>query len=221
MLPAPAISQEVHRTAEILKTFDGILSGLEYISRRLLNGLRRRLIRNRYANLNSRHTFYIQIQEGCSMHCSYCAIRTAIGPLHSLPLDEVLDQFRDGLAQGFHHFQLVGDNAGSYGLDICTNMGRLLGAILALEGKFDLDLPEINPVYVPLIFESVKKTVSPKPVIPMGLTGPGVTAFRRDLKPQQPIYTRKSPWMKSFVERDMSPRICVVDPRNQCRRFHR
>ena len=149
MLPAPSISQEVRHTAEILKTFDGSLSGLEYISRRLNNGLRRRLIRNRYANLNSRHTFYIQIQEGCSMHCSYCAIRTAIGPLHSQPLDEVLDQFRDGLAQGFHHFQLVGDNAGSYGLDICTNMGRLLESILAIEGKFDLDLTDINPVYVP------------------------------------------------------------------------
>jgi threonylcarbamoyladenosine tRNA methylthiotransferase MtaB len=160
MLPGPSINQEVHRTAEILKTFDGSLSGLEYISRRLSNGLRRRLIRNRYAKMNDPHTFYIQIQEGCSMHCSYCAIRTAIGPLRSRPIEEVLDQFRDGLTQSFHHIQLVGDNAGSYGLDIGTNMGRLLEAILAIDGKFDIDLTDINPVYVPFIFEPVKKLLA-------------------------------------------------------------
>lgn len=153
----PALIQDARKAIDILKTFDGSFSGLEYISRRLGNGVRRRLIRTKYANLNSHNTFYIQIQEGCSMHCSYCAIRVAIGPLRSRPIETILDEFKVGLDKGYKHFQLAGDNAGSYGLDIGTNMGKLLERILELEGDFVLDLTDINPVHLPRIFESIKR----------------------------------------------------------------
>jgi len=51
----------------------------------------------------------------------------------------------------------MGDNAGSYGLDVRTNMGHLLDRIAAIEGNFDLDLTDINPVYLPMIFESARR----------------------------------------------------------------
>jgi len=140
----------------ILKTFDGSFSGLRYISQRLGDGARRRLIQTKYANLVGQRTFYIQIQEGCSMHCSYCVICKAIGPLRSKPVETVLDEFKAGLGSGYKHFQFVGDNAGSYGLDKGTNMGHLLNRITAIAGGFDLDLTDIHPVYLPTIFEPVK-----------------------------------------------------------------
>jgi tRNA A37 methylthiotransferase MiaB len=148
---------DARKVAEILKTYDGSISGIGYISRRLNNAVRRKLIRTKYANLYSPDTFYIQIQEGCCMHCSYCVIKTAIGPLHSRPIDTILDEFISGLDQGYSHIQLMGDNAGSYGLDIGTNMGHLLDRILEIDRDFVLDLTDINPVYLPLIFEPVKK----------------------------------------------------------------
>ncbi len=151
------LTHDARKAIEILKTFDGSFSGLETISGRLGNGLRRKLIREKYANLRDQNTFYIQIQEGCSMHCSYCAIRKAIGPLRSRPIESVLDEFRAGLDEGYKHFQLAGDNAGSYGLDFGTNMGRLLECILEIKGDFVLDLTDINPVYLPLIIEPVKR----------------------------------------------------------------
>ncbi len=140
----------------IFKTFDGSFSGLRYIYQRLSNGARRRLIQTRYANLFDQQTFYIQIQEGCSMHCSYCVIHKAIGPLRSKPIETVLDEFQTGLDNGFRHFHLVGDNAGSYGLDVGLNMGHLLERIAALEGDFDLDLTDINPVYLPMILDQLR-----------------------------------------------------------------
>lgn len=149
--------QDAQKAISILKTFDGSFSGLEYISRRLGSGLRRKMIRTKYANLYDVNTFYIQIQEGCSMHCNYCAIRMAIGMLRSRPMETILDEFKIGLSKGYKQFQLAGDNAGSYGLDIGTNMGKLLDRLLEFEEDFVLDLTDINPVYLPLIFEPVKR----------------------------------------------------------------
>ena len=60
------------------------------------------------------------------MQCSYCSIKTAIGKLRSKPLSSVLEEFRNGLKLGYKEFQFVGDNAGSYGLDIGTNLGEVL-----------------------------------------------------------------------------------------------
>jgi tRNA A37 methylthiotransferase MiaB len=151
----PSLMTDVRKATEIIKTFDGSFAGIGYISQRLGNGFRQRVIRTRYANLHNPRTFYVQIQEGCSMHCSYCAIRMAIGPLRSRPMDAVLDEVRAGLAQGYPRIQLMGDNAGSYGLDIGTNMGKLLERIAELDGDFVLDLTDISPVYLALIFEPV------------------------------------------------------------------
>lgn len=151
----PSLITDARKAIEILKTFDGSFSGLGYISRHLSNGVRRKLIRMKHANLNNHDTFYIQIQEGCSMHCSYCAIRKAVGPLRSRPVETILAEFETGLNEGYKHIQLMGDNAGSYGLDIDTNMVKLLDRILEVEKNFGLDLTDINPVYLPLILEPV------------------------------------------------------------------
>ena len=145
--PQSSLITDARKVVEILKTYDGSISGIGYISRRLSNAARRKWIRNRYANLYSPDTFYIQIQEGCSMHCSYCVIREAIGPLRSRSVDAVLAEFIKGLGEGYRHVQLMGDNAGSYGLDLGINMDRLLERILAIEGDFVIDLTDINPVY--------------------------------------------------------------------------
>jgi threonylcarbamoyladenosine tRNA methylthiotransferase MtaB len=159
-LQPPTLLQDVRRACDLFRAYDGSLSGLGYISRRLGNGLRKRLITSRYANLRSEDTFYIQIQEGCSMLCSYCVICKAIGPLRSKPLDAVIEELQAGLDRGYRNVQLLGDNAGSYGLDTGTNMGELLSRIEAVEGRFDLDLTDINPVYLPLITAPAVKLAS-------------------------------------------------------------
>lgn len=171
---------DFRKALNILKTFDGSLSGLEYFSSSLSNGIRRKLFRSRYAYLHNRKTFYIQIQGGCSMHCSYCAIRTAIGPLHSRPLEKIFAEFERGLDAGYQHFQLMGDNAGSYGLDIGTNLGRLLERLLEIERDFTLDLTDINPVYLAMIFEQVKSLCTENRI--SSLYVPIQTASRRLLK---------------------------------------
>ena len=123
------------------------VAGLNF--RSILRGLRLRA--------TNRKTFYIQIHEGCSMGCTYCAIQKAIGPLrNSKPVDEVISEFREGLEKGYGHFRLIGDCAGSYGRDIGTNLGELLGRISEIGEPFTLELTDINPVFLKVIFEPVK-----------------------------------------------------------------
>lgn len=144
------------KAIELLKTFDGSMSGLAYISRRISNEALKHLIRSKYAHIDNEKTFFIQIQEGCSMGCSFCVIPKAIGPLRSKPMAKILGEFRAGLDKGFRRFQLVGDNAGSYGLDIGTNLGHLLDQITAMKEQFLMDLTDINPVYMRLIYSAVR-----------------------------------------------------------------
>ena len=103
-----ALITDARRAVDIIKTFDGSWSGLGYISQRLGSGIRQRVIRTKYANLENQHTYYIQIQEGCSMHCSYCAIRMAIGPLRSRPVEAILAEIRTGLRKGYQHHSTDG-----------------------------------------------------------------------------------------------------------------
>lgn len=177
---ATSLITDARRAVDILSTFDGSWSGLGYISQRLGSGMRQRLIRTRYANLENKHTYYIQIQEGCSMHCSYCAIRMAIGPMRSRPVEAILNEIKTGIRRGYHHIQLMGDNAGSYGLDIGTNMGKLLERIMAVEGDFVLDLTDINPVYLASIIEPIKRLTRQKKI--SRLYVPIQSASRRILK---------------------------------------
>ena len=136
--------------SDVGNTLDTVkyVTGLSF--RAIMRGLRLRAV--------NRKTWYIQIHEGCSMGCTYCAIQKAIGPLrNSKPIDEVIKEFREGLSKGYTHFRLIGDCAGSYGRDIKTNLGELLDRISEIEEKFTLELTDINPVFLKVIYEPVKK----------------------------------------------------------------
>lgn len=149
------LRDDLKKGIQLIQTFDGSFSGLQNLTRKLGNGVTRRIIRSRYANIESNKTFYIQIQEGCSMECSYCSIKTAIGKLRSKPLESIIEDFRNGLQLGYKEFQLVGDNAGSYGLDIGINLGELLRELSTFEDDFKLDLTDINPAYLNIISKAV------------------------------------------------------------------
>ncbi len=132
------------------RTFRGHLLDFGYNFHKLSLALRSRSRR--------RKTYLIQIHEGCSMGCTYCAIQMAIGPLrNSTPVESVVKTIHDGLDQGYTRIRLIGDSAGSYGLDIGTNLGVLLTRISQIDRKFNLELTDINPVFLPVIYEPVKE----------------------------------------------------------------
>jgi threonylcarbamoyladenosine tRNA methylthiotransferase CDKAL1 len=88
--------------------------------------------------------FKIKIADGCLGRCTYCALRLAGGRLRSKPLDQVLDEFREGLKAGFRRFEFVSLDLGCYGRDLGIELSQLLETVFRLAGDFKLILNDLN-----------------------------------------------------------------------------
>jgi tRNA A37 methylthiotransferase MiaB len=75
---------------------------------------------------------FIKIQEGCNFECSYCIIPSVRGRARSIDMNIVLNQIEILANNGFGEFILTGTNVGSYGIDIDTNISRLIKEISKL-----------------------------------------------------------------------------------------
>lgn len=65
-----------------------------------------------------RHYAYLKISEGCDRHCAYCAIPIITGKHVSRPMDEVLAEVRQLVADGTTEFQVIAQELTYYGVDI-------------------------------------------------------------------------------------------------------
>lgn len=65
-----------------------------------------------------RHYAYLKIAEGCDRHCAYCAIPIITGSHKSRPMDEVLQEVRELVAQGVTEIQVIAQELTYYGVDI-------------------------------------------------------------------------------------------------------
>ena len=64
------------------------------------------------------HYAYIKIAEGCDRHCAYCAIPLITGKHISRPIDDILQEVRELVAQGVKEFQIIEQELTYYGLDL-------------------------------------------------------------------------------------------------------
>lgn len=65
-----------------------------------------------------KHYAYVKIAEGCDRHCAYCAIPIITGKHTSRPMDEILDEVRELVAEGVKEFQVIAQELTYYGVDI-------------------------------------------------------------------------------------------------------
>lgn len=64
------------------------------------------------------HYAYIKISEGCNRRCAYCAIPIITGKHVSRPIDEILDEVRQLIADGVKEFQIIAQELTYYGVDL-------------------------------------------------------------------------------------------------------
>ena len=64
------------------------------------------------------HYAYIKISEGCNRRCAYCAIPIITGKHVSRPIDEILDEVRQLVADGVKEFQIIAQELTYYGVDL-------------------------------------------------------------------------------------------------------
>ncbi len=68
--------------------------------------------------LTPRHYAYLRISEGCNQNCAFCTIPSIRGKMRSKPLDRIVAEARELLADGAHELLLIGQDTTSYGDDV-------------------------------------------------------------------------------------------------------
>jgi ribosomal protein S12 methylthiotransferase len=99
--------------------------------------------------LTPRHYAYLRISEGCNQNCAFCTIPSIRGKMRSKPLDRIVAEARELIADGAFELNLIGQDTTSYGDDIGIRMGRgsgrdsrstalgMPGMLRAVAGAFD------------------------------------------------------------------------------------
>lgn len=60
---------------------------------------------------------YVKITEGCSHHCSFCAIPLIRGECRSRPLQEILEEIKGLVKDGVYEINLIGQDLAAYGTE--------------------------------------------------------------------------------------------------------
>jgi ribosomal protein S12 methylthiotransferase RimO len=84
----------------------------------------------------SNYHAYIKIAEGCNQQCSFCAIPSFKGKLHSRSLESIVKEVSHLVSQGFYDFSFISQDSSSYGRDMGMKDGlrELIKAVEAIEG---------------------------------------------------------------------------------------
>ena len=67
--------------------------------------------------LSYKNSAYVKITEGCSNHCSFCAIPLIRGELRSRPADEIVAEIKGLLKRGVFEINLIGQDLAAYGTE--------------------------------------------------------------------------------------------------------
>jgi len=79
---------------------------------------------------------YIKIAEGCNQRCSFCAIPSFKGKLHSRTLHSIEKEIKALVAKGFYEFSFISQDSSSFGRDLGLKDGLvdLIKTVEVIEG---------------------------------------------------------------------------------------
>ncbi len=99
-----------------------------------------------------RHYAYLKIAEGCDRHCAYCAIPLMTGRHHSRPMDEILEEVKQLVADGVKEFQVIAQELTYYGIDLDGkhHISELISAMADIKGVKWIRLHYAYPNQFPL-----------------------------------------------------------------------
>ena len=121
--------------------------------------------------LSYKNSAYVKITEGCSNHCSFCAIPLIRGELRSRPAADIVAEIKSLLKRGVFEINLIGQDLAAYGTEAAAEsvgkpkkrgglspLAALLKKISAIKGGFWVRLLYIHPDHFnPDILDILKK----------------------------------------------------------------
>ena len=94
---------------------------------------------------------YLQISDGCDNRCSFCAIPGSRGRLHSVPMDQVLEEAKLLASIGVKEITLVAQDCSRYGFDFDRqlHLTELLKELDQIEGIHWIRMLYLYPDEIP------------------------------------------------------------------------
>lgn len=94
---------------------------------------------------------FIKIAEGCNRFCAFCAIPLITGRFKSRPVEDIENEVRALVAQGFSEFNIIAQDLSNYGLDLYgkLSLARLVNRLADIEGVHWLRLHYAYPAQFP------------------------------------------------------------------------
>ena len=100
---------------------------------------------------------YLKVQDGCNQFCSYCIIPYVRGRVRSRKRQEIVDEVKRLVKNGYQEFVLTGIHLSSYGVDCNDSLLQLILAVHEIEGVKRIRLGSLEPR---IITEEFVKTIS-------------------------------------------------------------
>jgi threonylcarbamoyladenosine tRNA methylthiotransferase MtaB len=94
----------------------------------------------------SAHTrAFVKVQDGCNSYCTYCIIPYVRGRSRSKPMDEILEEIRGLVKNGYQEVVLTGINIGDYEGTNGEKLAVLVRAVDQIEGLTRIRVSSIDP----------------------------------------------------------------------------
>lgn len=88
----------------------------------------------------------VPILEGCADKCAFCSTKLIKSILTSYPIENIVNEVRNCLADGCKEIWLTSQDNGAYGVDKENpNLPELLRAVCAIKGSFQIRVGMMNP----------------------------------------------------------------------------
>ena len=100
------------------------------------------------ATSQDRTRAFLKIEDGCNNNCSYCIIPKARGSVCSKPKEDVIDEVKKIVENGYKEIVLTGIEIAAYGIDFGYSLIDILEELEKIDGLYRIRLGSVDPAYL-------------------------------------------------------------------------
>jgi len=151
--------------------------------------------------------FYIKTSTGCLGNCSYCAIRKSRGKIRSKNLEDIIEEFRQGLEKGYQRISLLGTDLGWQGIDKGYTLVDMLQQMVKEKGDYKIGIRNVNPVVINRMLGELEAVFSSNRIWYLGAAVE--SGSDRILKLMRRSYTAEEFKKSIYVLKRASPQLLI------------
>lgn len=151
---------------------------------------------------------WVNITYGCNNFCTYCIVPYVRGRERSRKLEDIVNECKELITEGYKEITLLGQNVNSYGNDLeNVDFATLITEISKIEGKFRLRFMTNHPKD---LTEKLVKAIAESDKTCRSVHLPVQAGANRILKLMNRKYTREDYFQKVEILRKYIPDVAIT-----------